>query len=922
MNIRIETDIQKAVVVGAGAMGSGIAAHLANAGITVHLLDIVPKSAVPPPLLSVRPSARDIKDSTFAEQTPGLQEGTSSSALEEDRSSIAKNAIQRMLKATPGTNPLDAGFMVPENAKRVIPGNTEDHLETAVREADWIIEAVIEDLSIKQALFEKLEIFKKPEAIVSSNTSTIPLHDLTAGRTEAFKKRFIITHFFNPPRFMHLLEVVGGDEADPSVIEAIRKFGDLKLGKNVIVCKDTPAFLANRIGIYYMLRGIVEARQQNISIQAVDTLLGTPMGYPKEGIFGLLDLVGIGIIPLVTESLLKSLPPHDHFRSMDYTQGLALIQTMIQEGRTGRKSPKGGFYRMQKQADGSKQKQALNLTTGDYEPVEKLKLRCAKAAKAQGPRAIFQANDDTEKVYRDYAWVVMRDTLLYAAGLIPEITDDIADLDAAMRDGYNAEWGPFQLIDRLGIDWFSQKLTDDGLTLPLVIKMAENRSFYKEEGGKQYRLAFDFKAMQAEYRELTLPEGVIRLRDIKRASKPLITHYSASLWDIGDGVTCLEFHSKMNTLDPSVLWVINQSIEFITQNSPHYRAMVIYNEGKNFSLGANLGLLEAGLRATKNPWLQKLSLAPPMEHSITNAIESMVYHGQSIFKALRDAPFPVIGAPHGMALGGGCEILLHCDAIQAAAETYMGLVESGVGLIPAWGGCTRYLERCRKSDHVHAGPVPPVREAFQAILLPQLSTSTSAFDAKVKHWLKPGDGITMNPDRLLADAKARALTMAEHYTPPAPATYRLPGPGGKAALSMALDDFYFKGDATFHDVVTADALADVLSGGDTHTGQVLTESDIAQMERENFISLLRTPQTQKRIAHTLKTGKPLREEIQPLPDDPSERTRMINELRASRQHVSLTKRPITGRPLQGAEARKLRAMAVATAWLLRQFGGS
>ncbi len=863
--------IQKAAVIGAGAMGSGIAAQLANAGVDVWMLDIVPPDAT-------------------------------------DRNVVANRAIERMLKAAPATDPLNAGFMIPENAQRITPGNIEDHLAEAVRDADWIVEVVVENLTVKRDLFARLETLKKPGAIVSSNTSTIPLRDLVEGRSADFKRHFIITHFFNPPRFMHLLEIVGSPETDPDILTFMTEFGDERLGKNVIVCRDTPAFLANRIGIYYMFRAINESIDRNMRIEVADAVLGTPMGFPKDGIFGLLDLVGIGIIPLVTDSLLKTLPEDDPFRREDHQTGLGLVDSLLKDGRWGRNSPKGGFYRMQKNADGTKQKQAINLGTGEYYGFEKPKLKSVKASRREGPRAVLETDDELGR----FAWAVVRDTLLYAAILLPEMADDIQDVDRALHGGYNAKFGPFELIDQIGIDWFTRRLRAEGVELPPALKIAGNRPFYKEENGRRYRLHFDFEKQSADYVEIVDRPGTLSLATIKGRGKPLISHYSASLWDAGDGVTCLEFHSKMNTLDPSVLWVLNESIRFMQANPSRYKAMVIYNEDKNFSLGANLGLIQAGFEGAQHPATKSLRLAGFMESRMMGLTENLIYQGQSVFSALRYAPFPVVGAPHGMALGGGCEILLHCDALQASAETYMGLVESGVGLIPAWGGCVRYLERACQAETMRGGPVPPARQAFQTIMMPQFSVSNSAQDGREKLWLRPGDGITMNRDRLLADAKARALALAENYTPPEPPTFRLPGEGGKSALRMAIDDFYAKGDATWHDVVVADALMDVVTGGDTHVSRVLDENDLLQMERESFLSLLHTAQTRKRIAHTLKTGKPLREE-------PGRIDKSLDDLRAQRKPVQMAKREISRKPLEGKEAANLKRMADIAAFVLKKF---
>ncbi len=860
--------IQKAAVIGAGAMGSGIAAQLANAGVSVYLLDIVPKDA-------------------------------------EDRNVVANTAIQRMLKATPATDPLNAGLMIPENAQRITTGNIEDHLAEAVQDADWVVEVVIENLEIKRKLYAQLESLCKPDAILSSNTSTIPLKTLIEGRSDSFKQRFIITHFFNPPRFMHLLEIVSGPETKPGIAESMQSFGDVRLGKNVIICKDTPAFLANRIGIYFMFRAITEAIESNMKIEDADAILGTPIGYPKEGIFGLLDLVGIGIIPLVTDSLLKTLPDSDSFRKFDHEKGLALVSRLLKEGCTGRNSPKGGFYRMEKQADGTKQKQAIDLNTNAYYNVEKPRLACVKAARKQGPKAMFE----TEDAYGRFAWVVVRDTLLYAATLMPEIADDIADVDAALRGGYNAKWGPFEQIDQVGVEWFCNRVEADGIPLPPVLKLARNRQFYRTKNGRTLRLVFDFDRQTAEYQELLSRPGCLSLEAIKHTTQPLVKHYSASLWDLGDGVTCLEFQSKMNTLDPSVLHVLNESIRWMTMHQAQYKAMVIFNEGKNFSLGANLGLIDAGFQLLRHPFMNNTGLSGLLGGYLYHKVETLVFQGQSVFSALRSAPFPVVGAPNGMAIGGGCEILLHCDALQANAETYMGLVESGVGLIPGWGGCVRYLERCTHDPNRRGGTIPPVRAAFQAILMPQAAVSTSAQDAIKKFWMRSQDGISMNPDRVLADAKAKAFSMVEGYQPPKTDAFRLPGASGKAALRMAIDDFYAKGDATWHDVVVADALADVLTGGETHSSMMKTENELLQLERENFLLLIRTTQTQKRIAHTLKNGKPLRE-------DPAKVGDSLDALRAKRKPQRLSLKTISGQPLDGWEAFRLKLMADLTAFLL------
>lgn len=904
-------DIKKVAVIGAGAMGSTIAAHLTNAGIKVHLLDIVPK---------------DAKDQA-------------------DRSRFARNAVARMAKATPATDPLNAGFMHPSNAKLITIGNREDDMQEALKDADWIVEVIIEDLDKKRELFEEIDRLKKPGAIVSSNTSTIPLQNLTAARSDDFKKNFVITHFFNPPRFMRLLELISGPDTAPEVTQTMKDFCDAKLGKEVVICKDRPGFIANRIGTYFLFRAVTEAIDRGMKIEDVDAVLGRPMGFPKDGVFGLIDMVGLGLIPHVTKSLHSTLPRGDRFQKIYREE--PLLQNMLADGRWGRNSGKGGFYRLTRNEDGSKTMEAIDLKTGAYRPKQESNLASVKAGK-KDIRAVFEAGDKGS----DFAWTVMRDTLLYALSLVPEISDDIAAIDAAMREGYNWKYGPFTMVDKIGHEWFAEKLHAEHTPQPPALKIAQNRSFFKTVNGVEKRLAFDFAANKAHYEPIKKPEGVLSLSSIKKTAQPLLSNMSASLWDIGDGVVCVEFHSKGNSIDPLTFKLLNDSIELVNGSNGKYKAMVIHNEGKDFSLGANLGLAAVGFsvaaarpsalltgasagllkalhipRAAADKVNGSVSaianaldkayaataqnfISKKVENRVYRMLEEFIYEGQATYKALREAPFPVIGAPQGMALGGGCEILLHCDAIQAHAETYTGLVESGVGLVPAWGGMARYMERVQAAKGLKTGPFPRVKAAFEAIMLPNLSVSNSAQDAQHKLWLRPGDGITMNRDRLLADAKAKALATVPGYAPPKPANYNLPGSGARHALNMAIDDFYIKGDATWHDVAVADVIAKVVTGGETHVGKTLSENDILQMEREGILSLVQTEQTRKRILFTLTNNKPLRE--QPLAE-----SKTMAELRANREDLTLRRRDPDGKPLHGVDAARLKMMSSATGFLYR-----
>ena len=772
------SSIKKVAVIGSGVMGSGIAAQVANAGIPVILLDIV--------------------------------------GSDSDRSAVATAAVQRMLKTSP------APLMHPRNAKRIQPGNIDDHLEW-VSDCDLIIEVVLENLDIKQALYEKLEAHRKPGSIVTSNTSTIPLQHLIQGRSEDFQKHFAVTHFFNPPRYMRLLELVGGPDTDQETIATLRDFGDRALGKAVVDCKDTPGFIANRIGILWMGVAVRFAFEDGITVEEADAVMGKPVGIPKTGIFGLLDLVGIDLQPHVEQSMLSLLPANDMYREVHRPS--PFIEKMIADGLTGRKG-KGGFYRLNR-SGGQKTRESLDLKTGEYRAVEKATLESVAAARA-GLRALVEHPDKGGR----YAWRVLAHTLSYAASLVPEIADNISAVDEAMKNGYAWKWGPFELIDKLGAKWFADKLAAEGLAVPAILEAVGEGSFYRTHEGRLQQFSTD-----GDYRDIVRPEGVLLLADIKRASTPIASNGSASLWDIGDQVLCLEFHAKMNAIDEGIMAMAAKALKIIPEQG--YRALVIHNEAANFSVGANVGM--ALFAANIAAWPK---------------ITESVKQGQEVYKKLKFAPFPVVGAPSGMALGGGCEILLHCDALEAHAETYMGLVEVGVGLVPAWGGCKEMLIRWSEDKKHPKGPMPAVTKVFETVAT--ATVAKSADEARALRFLRDADGIVMNRDRLLASAKARALAMAENYVPPEPKEMHLPGPSGEAAMTLVLNDFHRAGKATAHDVTVGKKLAHVLAGGKTDPTETLAEDKILNLERNAIVSLLRTSPTLDRIEHMLETGKPLR----------------------------------------------------------------
>lgn len=798
-----QTTIKKVGVIGSGVMGSGIAAQIANAGIPVVLLDIKPA----------------------------------------DGTNLAARAVEKMLKADP------APFMSARNAKLITPGNMEDDIGL-LSDCDWIVEVVLEDLKIKHATYEKIQKVRKAGSIVSSNTSTIPLHNLVEPFGDDFARDFLITHFFNPPRYMRLLEIVVGEKTRQDALAAVQSFCDVQLGKGIVFCHDTPGFIANRLGVYWLTAGIRYAVDQNVTVELADAILSKPVGIPKTGVFGLIDLVGIDLMPHLAQSLLSTLPENDDYRRIfkDYD----FIKGMIAAGYTGRKG-KGGFYRLNMEA--GKVKEAYDISApafaeSNYRKADKPKPASAELGR-QGLKAVLTADDPAS----GYAWAVLRDTLWYAASLVPEIADDVAAVDEAMRLGYNWKKGPFEMIDDLGPAWFAEQLKAQGLSVPPLLAKVGDGTFYKVENAKTHYFGTDGK-----YHVLTRAEGVLLLRDIKLGAKPLFKTASAALWDIGDGVVCVEFTGKMNALDEQVFEVYQHAIKLIGDGKGDYKAMVIYNEGSAFSAGANLGLAMFAMN---------IALWPQ--------IEELISGGQRTYRALKYAPFPVVAAPSGMALGGGCEILLHADHVQAHAETYCGLVEVGVGLIPGWGGCKemilRYQEReraaGRKAIKAATGrekiwfspantPMGAVRQAFETIGTARVAKS--AAEAKEIGYFKDTDGITMNRDRLLFDAKQKALALAQNYVAPEPVKeIRLPGPSGKYALDMAVADMRKNGKATPYDVEVCGLLTTVLTGGEkADWTNPVSEDDILKLEVREFLKLVRNEGTMARIEHMLSTGKPLR----------------------------------------------------------------
>lgn len=780
--------IKQVAVIGSGVMGSQIAAHIANTGVPVVLLDIVPKDA-------------------------------------RDRNILAKSALERLLKTEP------MPFMHPSRAKLVTVGNLEDDL-SRLATCDWIIEAVLEDTQVKSDLYRKIEAVRKDGSIVSSNTSTIPLTTLIADQSPRFAADFLISHFFNPPRYMRLLELITGDHTNPKATAAVRDFCDRLLGKGVVVCRDTPGFIANRLGMFFLQAAVNAASDMGLSVEEADAVFSKPMGMPRTGIFGLLDLVGLDLIPHIAKSLLSTIAANDEFRAV--YRDMPLFQRMIADGYTGRKG-KGGFYRMALAAGGARNKEAIDLQSGEYRSVITPDLAVLKEIKGD----LSKLCESDDRIGR-FTWAVLSQTLAYAAKLAPTISNDIASVDEAMRLGYNWQQGPFELIERLGEKWLVEKLKSSGMTVPPLLKMAAtSQGFYRVANGQREQLRVDGTG----YAPFLRCADVLSLTDLKllAAAKAEDGNDSASLWNVGKGVLCLEFHTKMNAIDIDTITILQRAIALIGDGQGQWKGLVVYNEADNFSAGANLGHI---LTACQGEGWQ--------------ALDDMIRQGQKAFQRLRYAPFPSVSAVAGLTLGGGCEIAMHCSAVQAYAESYIGLVETSVGLVPGWGGCLRMLERALAQREQIGGDItPPISRVFD--ILSASKRSKSAADAEDLMYLLPTDGVTMNRDRLLFDARQKVLDMsAAGYCPPEPPMLNLPGSAGRAALNLTIEGLRQIGKLGAHDVIVARSLAAVLCSGSDDVTKLVTEAQVLTAERREFINLCRTTETHARIAHTLKTGKPLR----------------------------------------------------------------
>ena len=784
--------IRKAAVIGAGTMGCGIATHLANAGVPCLLLDIVPDG-------------------------------------EGERSRIASDAISGALKSRP------ASFMDPSSAALLTAGNIEDDLG-ALEDCDWIIEAVTENLQVKRDIYSRIASHRRPGSIVSSNTSGISLGLLVEGFDEDFRSSFLVTHFFNPPRYMYLLELVRGPDTSEEVFSTVRDFAEVRLGKGVVECKDTPNFIANRIGVLCMGASCVYQEETGLSIEEIDAITGPVIGRPKTATFKLHDLVGIDVALMVMKNVYDLVPDDE---SRELFKAPAFLQRMVDEGRLGRKSG-GGFYRKE-----GKDILVLDLESFEYREAREVSFPSLESAReAKGLPAKIQAlvsGDDPASVY---VWKLLSETMLYSARRVPEICDDLVSVDRALRWGFNWELGPFELWDALGVRATVERLEEEGREVPALVEALLSGGkdrFYSVAGEGAGRRRSVFVPGGGTLETIEDRAGIILLDNVRMRGEPLESNPSASVLDIGEGVLCVEFHSKMNTISGATLELVRRGVDAAEQGG--YAGLVIGNQAPNFSVGANIKELASA--ALEKDW---------------KTIEGMIRGFHATALKLRYSSIPVVCAVQGMALGGGCEIPLACDAIQAAAETYIGLVELGVGLIPAGGG-TREMA-CRAAEAVPPGyPVDSfgfLMRYFENIAMAK--TSGSAAEVRQLGYLRPVDGISMNRDRALCDARTRVLAIAaEGYRPPCPRhSVKVAGGAGIAELQILLSQYSGGGFISEYDEFLAGRFAYALCGGNIDAEFPVSEQYLLDLECEVFLGLLGEQKTLDRISHTLKTGKPLR----------------------------------------------------------------
>lgn len=798
--------IRRIAVLGAGVMGAGIAAHAANAGIEVLLLDIVPP-----------------KGPTDEDRAKGLTEASPAF-----RNRFALKGLDNLKKSKP------ALLYTPKGIALITPGNIDDDLAKAAA-CDWVIEVAPEDLKIKRSLYDRLDPLLAETTIVSSNTSGLPIAQLLEGRSDRFRRNFLVTHFFNPVRYMRLLEIVAGPETDPLVVRDLTEFGERRMGKGIVVGKDTPNFVGNRIGVFSMMHAMHQAVTRSLPFELVDAVLGPATGRPKSAAFGTADLVGLDTLLHVADNCHDNLPGDPERGTF---QAPSFVRDMVSRGWLGRKSAQG-FYRMEGRGE-KKTKLVLDPKTMEYRPTEKPKAASLLAAKGEDDpgariRKVVAGDDDAGR----FAWEVTAATLCYAAARIPEIANDVWSIDCAMRWGFNWELGPFETWDAIGVPESVARMKAEYRPVPANVEamLAKGAtSFYRRRHG--ILEMFDFAT--GDYAPVPIAPEIILLPSLADRSRVVKRNPGGWLYDIGDGVLALEFRTKMGTIDADLVAMMNDAVALAETD---FVGLVVGGHADPYSAGANLMLLFMEAQAGN-----------------FGNVEKMVAGFQDACMRLRLSDKPVVAAPAGLCLGGGVEVSLGSDAIRASAELYMGLVEVGVGLLPAGGGCKEMLIRHFEGipEGVDVDPLPFVKKAFETIGLAKIAGS--AAEARSLGFLRPSDGITMSRDHLLFDAKQTVLALARqgYETPRERTDIKAPGRVTAAAFDVALHAMKAAGQVSDHDAKIGRKIAGILCGGDVPKGTALTERYLLDLEREAFLSLCGEEKTRERISHMLMKGKPLR----------------------------------------------------------------
>jgi len=799
-------NIRKAAVLGAGTMGAGIAAHLSNAGIQTLLLDIAPRELTP------------------EEEKKGLTL---------DSPQVRNRIVNSLFEAAKKLKP--APFMLGDNAKLIATGNFTDDL-VKLKDCDFVIEAVVENLDIKHKLFAEVDKYRKPGAVIASNTSGIPIDSIAEPFSDDFKQHFVGIHFFNPPRYMKLVEVIPGSKTSGEIACAITGFLDRRLGKGVVPAKDRPNFIANRIGVFGMMATIHEMIAGGWTPTEIDQMTGKAIGHASSATFRTSDLVGLDVTAHVTNNLYPAVPDDEDREVFRLPE---LIQTLLDKKLLGDKTG-GGFFKKSKDADGKRVILELDLNTFEYKPQVKTKFPSLDAAKAIEDRAKrVKALVWGKDRVGEFLWKTTSRVSRYAANRIPEIADTIVEIDNAIKWGFGWEIGVFEAWDAIGVPESVERMRAEGQPIPASVeKMLASGAvaFYKNDGG--HHSFYDL--VEGCYKPMPDRPGVLVLKDVKERTGVIRSNPGASLIDIGDGVACLEFHSKMNSIGSDTVSMMNFALDEVEKN---FRGLVVGNQGGNFSAGANIMMLL--LAAQEEEW---------------EDIGMMVRALQNTVMRLRYSAKPVVTAPYGLTLGGGCEIAMHGNKVRAAGETYIGLVEVGVGLIPA--GCGTKEMTMRAMDAAakapDADPLAFLKKTFETIGMGKVATS--AQEARSWGFLRDSDAISMNGDRLIQDAKQEVLNLdAAGYVAPVERTDILVlGESAQAAIKLALHMMKQGGFVSDHDVLIGKKLAKILSGGDLNHKAYVSERYLLDLELEAFVSLCGERKTQERIAAMLKTGKPLR----------------------------------------------------------------